>query len=115
MAKVFLMWILPLALMIYALVDCAQDDDVERTSVPKVMWIMLIVLLPMAGSIGWLVVSKIARRKAGLPDRAAPRSPSPGVAHRPVAPDDDPDFLRRLGEQTRRQRRENNQDSPPDA
>jgi hypothetical protein len=97
-----------LALTIYALVDCAQDDDVERTSVPKVLWMVLIILVSPVGPIAWLVVSKIARPRHG--GRAAGGSwPAPGRSPRrsgPVAPDDDPDFLRSLAEEQARRRRE---------
>jgi hypothetical protein len=126
MIKILLAYVLPLALMIYAIVDCAADDEVERTSVPKAAWILMIVILPYFGPIAWLAVSRIARPKVGgsrkypggggssnWPGRRPNR---PG----PVAPDDNPDFLRRLAEERerkererRRQERENKPDQDP--
>jgi hypothetical protein len=95
--KIAFLYVLPLALMIYALVDCAQDDDVERTSVPKFLWIVLIIVLqPYIGPVAWLVTAKIGRPKA----KAQGRRPGP------TAPDDDPEFLRKLDEEARRKRRE---------
>ncbi|MDR0432964.1 MAG: PLD nuclease N-terminal domain-containing protein [Bifidobacteriaceae bacterium] len=103
--RIVLLYVLPLALMIYALVDCVQDTDVERTSVPKPLWIAFIVILPYFGPIAWLVVAKIA--KPGLPRRSTgPHPPFGGSPRRrgPTAPDDDPDFLRKLDERTKRRR-----------
>jgi hypothetical protein len=89
--------------MVYALIDCAQDDEVERTSVPKSLWIVLIILVAYFGPISWLVVSKIARPRGGTghppPSRRGPARRTGGGA-----PDDDPDFLRRLAEEARRRR-----------
>jgi hypothetical protein len=109
--KILLLYIVPITLMVYALIDCATDEDVERTSVPKALWMVLIILLPYIGSIAWIVVSKASR-----PDARRDRPGRPG----PVAPDDDPDFLRRLDEESRRRRREQGQggagpDAPPTA
>jgi len=50
---------------------------------PRAAWILIILMVPIVGSLAWLT---IGRRKGSGP-RPAPR---------PVAPDDDPDFLRDL-------------------
>ncbi|MDR0592456.1 MAG: PLD nuclease N-terminal domain-containing protein [Bifidobacteriaceae bacterium] len=108
MARVLLLYVLPLVLMIYAIVDCAVDDNIERTSVPKALWIVIIILFPYFGPLAWLAVSKIAkprlRAAAGGPPGALPRRTPrrPG----PVAPDDNPDFLRHLAEEQARRERE---------
>jgi hypothetical protein len=81
-------WLLTIALTIYAVVDCVQTDDRAVRGLPKVAWVLLILILPLAGSIAWLV--------AGRPQRPRPGS---GPSHPPGAPrgpDDDPEFLRRL-------------------
>jgi hypothetical protein len=111
-AKVLLLYVLPLALMVYAIVDCAVDDDVERTSVPKSMWIMIIVILPYFGPLAWLAVSKIAKpatRRTTPPGALPHRRPRrPG----PLAPDDNPDFLRHLSEEQARRERERRRKKP---
>lgn len=119
-AKILLLYVVPLALMVFALVDCAQDDDVERTQVPKVLWIAFIILLPYAGPIAWLVVGKIARPRQGGQTHP-PSSPWAGWGSRrpgsnrprPRAPDDDPEFLHRLAEEQARKRREENRRQAP--
>jgi Phospholipase_D-nuclease N-terminal len=81
-------WLLTIALTTYALVDCVQTDDRQVRSLPKVAWVLLIVLVPIVGALTWFI--------AGRPERGKPRS---GPTHRPPpprGPDDDPDFLRNL-------------------
>ncbi|SDB80728.1 Phospholipase_D-nuclease N-terminal [Raineyella antarctica] len=72
-------------LAIYAITDMAQTDSVKVNFMPKWMWFALIVLVPFAGAIAWLVWG---RRNAGGGGR--------GGDPRDSAPDNDPEFLRRL-------------------
>lgn len=81
-------FVVAIALTIYALVDCAQSDSAAVRGLRKPWWILVIVVLNAAGALAWLVAGRPRRRPARPP--AGPR--------RPVAPDDDPDFLRRLRE-----------------
>ena len=85
--------LLVIGLTIYALIDCIRTDSAAIKGLPKVVWVLLIVLLTPIGPIVWLVAGR---------DRNPPR---PQVQRRPVAPDDDPEFLRRIAEE-RRQRAE---------
>lgn len=80
--------VLVIGLAIYCLIDCLQASADTVRNLPKLVWALLIVLLPLFGSIGWLV----AGRPAGdpRPGRGGPR-------RGPQGPDDDPDFLRDLG------------------
>jgi len=50
--------IIPLALLVFALVDAISTDDSRVQHLPKIAWIVLIVILPLAGSIAWLVAGK---------------------------------------------------------
>ena len=80
-------WLLTIAVTIYAVVDCIQTDESRVRGLPKVLWVLLILLFPLVGSIAWFI--------AGRPRPQAGR----GSTHRPLpprGPDDDPDFLRRL-------------------
>ncbi len=53
--------LLGLGLVIYALVDCAQSDEMLVRNLPKHVWILVIVLAPFLGSVAWLL--------AGRPER----------------------------------------------
>ena len=93
-----------IALVVYALVDCIRTDSADMPGgVPKAVWAVLIVVFPGAGALAWLLVSRLTRQAAGparrgsgpvgRPSRPSTRRPAP----RPLAPDDDPEFLAGLG------------------
>lgn len=90
-----LLYLLPLALAIYALVDLVQTRDEEIQGLPKLAWVALIVLFWVIGPIAWLLAGKRGGRSF-LPN-AQPRTAGGSTGGRPMAPDDDPDFLRGLG------------------
>jgi hypothetical protein len=85
----YLPFLISLALTVYALFSCIQTRTEDVPYLPKLVWLVLIVFVPFAGPIVWLLMS----RNAGRSERPARRTPTPG---RPVAPDDDPDFLATL-------------------
>jgi hypothetical protein len=98
-----------IALTIFALADCIQSEDSRVRGLPKWAWIVLIVLLPWVGPLTWLLVGRDRQNGAPTPfdnlggrPGGAPGSPR----SRPLAPDEDPDFLRKLDEDIRRERRE---------
>ena len=79
--------LIPLVLAIYCLVQLVQSRaDLVRT-LPKWAWFAVILLFPLVGSVAWLWVGRPHGHPAAPPRRRS----------RPVAPDDDPDFLRGLG------------------
>ncbi|OKL53945.1 hypothetical protein BSZ39_06775 [Bowdeniella nasicola] len=97
--------ILVVALMIYALVDCAMTprERVPR-GLPKGLWLVLIIL-PVIGPLAWLFMSRLA----GAAPYQSGRSPfnrpggSPfGRKPKPMAPDDDESFLADLDWQARK-------------
>ena len=105
-----------LAVYIYALIDLATSPGDEVRVLPRPVWLLVILLVPVLGPVSWLVFGRPPSRPdggdggGGLRDRIprpAPRPPS-GYAGGPVAPDDDPDFLRKLDEH-----RHNDPDAPP--
>ncbi len=93
--------VLSIALTVFALADCIQTDDSRVRGIPRWAWIILIVLVPWVGPITWLLVGK-ERGRGGF---GAPR-PRPVRRDGPLAPDEDPEFLRRLDEDIQRERRE---------
>ncbi|MBM7806057.1 hypothetical protein JOD57_001894 [Geodermatophilus bullaregiensis] len=63
---------------------------------------MFLLLLVIAAVVVVLVVRATAAAGSGLRQQRPPRRPGPTQATRPVAPDDDPEFLRELGRRVRR-------------
>ncbi|WP_203453801.1 PLD nuclease N-terminal domain-containing protein [Jiangella aurantiaca] len=76
-----------IALLVYALIDCLQTDSTRFRSLNRVAWAAIIVLIPLIGPILWLAVGKVRHR---------PQRPAAPPPRRPLAPDDDPEFLRHL-------------------
>jgi len=89
MGRVLLV-VIPLALAIYTVIDAIQTDDARVRHIPKLIWILLILLTAPTGigAIAWLVTG----RQRG-PQNGRPRPNRPSA---PRGPDDDPDFLRNL-------------------
>jgi len=87
--------LIELALLVYCLIDCIQTDSAQVRNLPKMMWVVLIIFLPLIGSIAWLVAGRPGRASGQPASRwGPPPGPRPSA---PRGPDDDPDFLRRLG------------------
>ncbi|GGL32985.1 PLDc N-terminal domain-containing protein [Phycicoccus endophyticus] len=100
----YLPYLLSLALTVYCLVDALQSDELVIRNLPKIAWVLLVLLFPVVGPVAWLV--------AGRPERSA-SAPAAGQQQRwedhrrsrdrqqppqrpPRGPDDDPDFLKGL-------------------
>ena len=100
MIRIVLIYVLPILLAIYALIDCIQTDESEIRGLPKLGWIVLIVLVGIVGPIAWLVAGKTRTGRSLLPGLPRPGSRDRGgatEAPRTLAPDDDPEFLGQLG------------------
>ncbi|GAA0951914.1 PLD nuclease N-terminal domain-containing protein [Virgisporangium aurantiacum] len=106
--------LLILAFTLYALIDCLARDEDEIRALPKVIWVLIILLFAPLGPIAWFLAGRprgaAVRRETGDSDEivggySLGSGSSAGRNGRPLAPDDDPEFLRRLGEQQREQQR----------
>ena len=47
-----------IALMIFALVDIITSQEWQVKHLPKMLWLILVILLPLIGSLIWLLVGK---------------------------------------------------------
>ncbi len=89
-------YLLALVLTLYALIDCVQTDDSRVRGLPKLAWVVLIVLVPFAGPIAWLVAGRPEHGSGPGTSPWGPRQQSQRRDRRPKGPDDDPDFLKNL-------------------
>lgn len=80
--------VLVLGFTIYTLVDCVQTPDDEVRGLPKVLWVVVILLFPLAGGGAWYF--------GGRPSVPSLTRDRPQERSGPRGPDDDPDFLRGL-------------------
>ena len=94
MVRIFIgLGVVALGLLIYCMVECIQTPRHRVRVLPKAAWIFIILLLPLLGPGLWMAFGRAKGRSA--PDqRKGPR-----------APDDDPEFLRRVELQRRQQQR----------
>ena len=86
---VFVLWV-------YCVVDVITRRPEDVRHLPKVAWMVVVLLFPVVGSVAWLV--------AGRPTRDSYRAPTQQQRweehrreqerRRPRGPDDDPDFLK---------------------
>ena len=104
--------VLVFALTLYALLDCARTPEESMPArMPKFLWITLVVLFPTIGPIAWIIVSRVkaAEERGGYVEPTV-WSSKEGTSFRrpqrarPMAPDDDPDFLRDLEQDIRRRK-----------
>jgi hypothetical protein len=97
MARVYLIiGIVSLAFTIFAFIDCIRTRDEDVRGIPKILWAILIVLLSPFGGILWFALGKERRSRTAY---------AHGTSGAPLAPDDDPAFLRQLGEDKAREER----------
>ncbi len=69
-------------LMIYCVVDVAMSQKLRVRVMPRWLWATTVICLPLVGSVAWLVFGRPQLNEK--------------PQERPKAPDDDPDFLRKL-------------------
>lgn len=82
MPKVLLiMALVATAFWVFTIVDCAVQPAIRHRGVPKPVWLVIVVLLPVLGGILWFVVGRSRESAAALRR----------------APDDDPEFLGKIG------------------
>jgi hypothetical protein len=84
-----------LLLSAVALISCLSVEGDRRTRImPRALWVTVILLVPLAGAVGWFGLGRpraLSTRRRGWRAAIGLREPP-----RPPAPDDDAAFLRSL-------------------
>jgi hypothetical protein len=90
-------------LAIYSFFDVLQTDEDRIRRYPRMFWLIM-VLIPVLGAALWWTVGRPKRGRGGYgPPRVIHLR---GGASRPAAPDDDPNFIKRLDEEAWRRKRD---------
>lgn len=84
----FVFSILVVVLMVGALIDIITRDDAQVRFLPKMVWIIIVILLPLIGGILWFALGREYAESGismpRMPRRAARPSPSPAAPPRPT-------------------------------
>jgi phospholipase D-like protein len=86
----YLPFLLILAVWIYAFIDCLNTPETEVRKLPKVVWVIIILLF------GQVLVGPVAWFAVGRPRRNAPYGATRPDERSWVAPDDNPEFLKSI-------------------
>ena len=81
---------------VFVLVFAASAEPTTVRNLPKWAWILILVLFPVIGGIAYLVFGRPLSAGPGSSDSFRFRGQAPKPRTGPVAPDDDPEFLRSL-------------------
>lgn len=97
MARLYvLLFLAQIFLAVVALISCLSAEEGEIRALPRLVWVLIILFFPLVGSIAWFLAGRPVPE--GAPSggwRVGGGFPEPKRS-RPVAPDDDPEFLKSL-------------------
>jgi hypothetical protein len=95
------------ALWVFCLIDVIVTEDALCRNLPKVWWLLIVLVLFDIGAVLWLVAGRTWQDRAAVRGRADlagyPEYERPG-RFAATHPDDDEDFLRRCRERADEQR-----------
>lgn len=89
------------------LVDVIRADEHEVRNLPKPLWLMVVILLPLVGSVLWLLVGRpdgVGWSRTQTSASVYPEYDRPG-RQAGQQPETDEEFLRRCRERAEQQRR----------
>ncbi|ABP53678.1 PLD nuclease N-terminal domain-containing protein [Salinispora tropica] len=103
MARLYLLLFLAqVVLAVVALISCLSAEEGDIRALPRIAWVLVILFFPLVGAIAWFVAGRESR--VGQPGAGRPLGNGlAGRRRRPVAPDDDPEFLRSVEERSQNQ------------
>lgn len=102
--------VLAFAVWIFCIIDVITTPEQRIRNLPKLLWLLIVILLVDIGSIAWLIAGRDWDKQPVAAGRRAAQTPS-----HPTNPDDDQEFLdglRRRAEEQRRRAREATDDDP---
>lgn len=93
------------AVWLFCIIDVITTPEDASRNLPKLLWLLIVVLLMDVGSIAWLIAGRPwGVQRTGVPARRGGGRP-PVPVRRPANPDDDEEFLATLRARAEEQRR----------
>jgi hypothetical protein len=102
------------AVWVFCIIDVITTPEDQCRNLPKLVWLLLVILLVDVGSIAWLVAGRTwTDRPADLPYKGnrGRKSPAP-LRLNGTSPDDDEEFLARLRARAEEQRQRARDEQP---
>lgn len=85
-----------LVLAVLALISCLSAEEEDIRALPRLVWVLVILLFPIVGPVAWFLAGRPKpAADSTLPWRNGGTQPDTSRS-RPVAPDDNPEFLKSL-------------------
>ena len=100
-------------LWVFCIIDVITTPEERIRNLPKLLWLLIVILLVDIGSIAWLIAGRDWNQQPVIAKPRAARAPR-ATSHA-TNPDDDQEFLdglRRRAEEQRRRAREATDDDP---
>ena len=97
-----------IVLLVYCVLNIVTTPEGEVRNLPKLLWLLLVVVLPLVGGIAWLIAGRPQGPARSLPYKGNAGAPTAQPRRAPATaprPDDDEAFLRGLRERAEQQRR----------
>ncbi len=96
-----------LGLWLFCIIDVITTDQSRIRNLPKLTWLLIVLLLPDIGSIIWLVAGHTWEPRGEAPTRLQRQFPEYDRPGRHIAtnPDDDEAFLRQVRKRADEQRK----------
>ena len=97
--------VLLLALWLFCLVDVIVTSEHMCRNLPKLFWLLIVLVLPDVGSLLWLIAGRPRAERRATGSAYAVGFPTRGTSAVADNPDDDEAFMRQLRERAEQQRR----------
>lgn len=99
-----LLFALQVLLVVLALISCLSAEDGEVRALPRYIWVIVILLFPLVGSITYFVAGRpLKTAPGGDAWRAGGGFPEATRPKRTLAPDDDPEFLNAIDARSKKE------------
>jgi len=97
---------------VFVLVFAASAEPSAVRNLPKWAWLLLLIFVPVIGGILYLVFGRPLSAGPASSDNFRFRGQTPKPRSGPVAPDDDPEFLRSLERRLKSEPKEQTEPKP---